>query len=140
VVDWIVRILINGAALIVAAKLVPNIHLKIGPFGTEWLEIAAIAFVFALVNTYIKPIVKTLSFPLTLMTLGLISFVINAALLLLTAWIAKDLLKLAFTVGNFPPTIDGTTIIAAILGAIVISIVSIVLGLANFGRKVAGLR
>ena len=90
-VDLAIRIVINAIALVVAAKLIPDIHLKIGPVGVEWLKIAAIALVFALVNSYIKPIVKVLSFPITVLTLGLVSFIINAALFLLVAWVA-DLL------------------------------------------------
>ena len=83
--DWVVRIVINGAALVVAAKIVPNIHLTIGPVGEGWVKVALVAFVFAVVNTYLKPIVKALSFPINLMSLGLFTFVINAALFLLVA-------------------------------------------------------
>ena len=82
-----------------------------------------------------KPIVKALSFPLTLATLGLVSFLINAAMLLLAAWISTEVLKLHFTIADFPPTFSGDALIAAILGSIVISIVSTVLGLVNFGRR-----
>ena len=99
------------------------------------MKIAIIAIVFGLVNAYIKPIVKALSFPLTLLTLGLISFLINAAMLLLAAWISTDLLDLHFTIAKFPPTFSGDALIAAILGSIVISIVSTVLGLVNVGRR-----
>jgi len=135
VLDTVVRILINAVALVVAAKIVPDIHLSIGKAGPEWVKIAIIAIVFGLVNSYIKPIVKALSFPLTLLTLGLISFLINAAMLLLAAWISTELLDLHFTIAKFPPTFSGAALIAAILGSIVISIVSTVLGLLNVGRR-----
>lgn len=138
--DWIVRIVINGAALVVAAKLVPDIHLTIGPFGEEWLKIGLVAFVFALINTYLKPIVKALSFPINLMSLGLFTFVINAALFLLLAWVSDQYLDIPFAVGGFPPDFGVDAIVAAVLGSIVVSVVSTVLGFANFGRKVAGLR
>ena len=62
--DTVVRILINAVALVVAAKIVPDIHLTIGKAGPEWVKIAIIAIVFGLVNAYIKPIVKVLSFPI----------------------------------------------------------------------------
>jgi putative membrane protein len=135
VVEWIIRIVINFVALIVAAKIVPDISLKIGPFGVEWLKVAAIALVFALVNSYIKPIVKALSFPITLLTLGLVAFLINAALFLLVAWIADQLFPGILKVGGFPPTLNGNAILAAILGSIVISIVSTILGMISFGRR-----
>jgi putative membrane protein len=140
VLDLLVRIVINAVALVVAAKIVPNIHLAIGSPGVEWVRVALVALVFALINTYVKPIVKTLSFPVTLMTVGLFSFVINAALFLLVAWIAKDVLSIPFTVGGFPPKFGADAIVAALLGSIVVSIVSMILGSANFGRKLAGLR
>jgi len=140
VIDWLIRIVINAAALLIAAAIIPDIHLKIGPLGAEWLKVAAVALVFALVNTYIKPIVKALSFPISIMTMGLVSFIINAALFLLVAWIAKDVLTIDFTIAKFPPTLNPDAVVAAILGSIIISIVSVALGLANFGRKVASLR
>ena len=128
----IVRILINAAALFVAVKVVPQIEFK---FGNDWWKLFVVALIFALVNSYIKPIVKALSFPLTLATLGLVSFLINAAMLLLAAWISTEVLKLHFTIADFPPTFSGDALIAAILGSIVISIVSTVLGFVNFGRR-----
>jgi putative membrane protein len=135
VLDLVIRIVINAIALVVAAQLIPDIHLKIGPLGVEWLKIAAIALVFALVNTYIKPIVKLLSFPITLLTLGLVAFLINAALFLLVAWLADLLFPGVLKIAEFPPKLDGNAVIAAILGSIVISIVSTVLGLVDFGRR-----
>jgi putative membrane protein len=135
VLDLVIRIVINAIALVVAAQLITDIHLKIGPLGVEWLKIAAIALVFALVNTYIKPIVKLLSFPITLLTLGLIAFLINAALFLLVAWVADLLFPGVLKIAEFPPKLDGNAVIAAILGSIVISIVSTVLGMVDFGRR-----
>jgi putative membrane protein len=135
VVDLAIRIVINAIALVVAAQLIPDIHLKIGPVGVEWLKIAAIALVFALVNSYIKPIVKVLSFPITVLTLGLVSFLINAALFLLVAWVADLLFPGIFKIAAFPPKLDGNAVIAAILGSIVVSIVSTILGLVDFGRR-----
>jgi putative membrane protein len=141
VLDFLVRVLINGAALIITAKVLPDqIHLPIGAFGIDWLKIAAVALVFALVNSYIKPIVKALSFPISMLTLGLVAFVINAALLLLVAGIDGATIKAGLVVGHFPPKLDADTIVAAIVGALVLSIVSALLGFVNFGRKLAGLR
>lgn len=138
--DFLVRILINGAALIIAAKVVPDIKLPIPALGVEWLKIAGVALIFALVNTYLKPIVKALSFPISLISLGLVAFLINAALLLAVAWIDSNTIDAGLRIAKFPPTLDGNAVIAAILGSIVISIVSILLGFADFGRKAVGLR
>ena len=133
--DWIIRIVINAAALIVAAKVVPDITLKTGEPGVDWLKVAVIALIFALVNSYLKPIVKALSFPITLLTMGLVAFVINAALFLLVAWVGDLVFPGILKLGAFPPTLNGNAIIAALLGSIVISVVSTILGFANFGRR-----
>jgi putative membrane protein len=121
-VDLIAKILINAAALFVAVKLVPS-NLLSFDWGSDWWKLLAVALVFALVNSYIKPIVKALSFPISLITLGTIAFVINAVMLLVTAFIS-DQLKLGFTVGGFPPDVTSDTIVGALLGSLIISVVS----------------
>src|SRR6266536_1150546 len=113
VVELIVRILINAAAVLVAVKVVPQIEFK---FGDDWWKLLVVALVFAVVNSYIKPIVKALSMPIGLLTLGLVGFVINAAMLLLTA-LASEALKLGFKLGTFPPTINSDAIVGAIVAA-----------------------
>ena len=131
----VIQIVINAVALLVAAYLVPQFHLKLGEGNTGWLQLAVVALVFALVNTFIKPVVKALSLPISFLTLGLFSFVINAALLLLVAWISTDQLKITFTIGGFPPSLTSDTIVGAFLASVVISVVSTVLGMANIGKK-----
>lgn len=129
--ELIVKILINAAAVFVAIQLIPDIELDFEP---AWWNLLAVALIFALVNSYIRPIVKALSFPISLMTVGLITFVINAALFLFVAWVAGQL-KIDFTVGGFPPDITADSLVAALLGSIVVSVVSTLLGFVNFGRK-----
>jgi putative membrane protein len=93
-------------------------------YDGELLGLFALAVVFGVVNGLIKPIVRLLALPVRVMTLGLIGFVINAAMLLLTAWVA-DAVGIGFRVGDFPPdlfTID--TFIAALIGAVVLGIVN----------------
>jgi putative membrane protein len=131
VVELIVRILINAVALLVAVKVVPQIVFK---FGNDWWKVLAVALIFALVNSYIKPIVKALSFPISMLTLGLVAFVINAAMLLLLA-VVSDQLKLGFKIGGFPPTLNADAIIGALIGAVVISIVSTLASVALAPRK-----
>lgn len=110
----IIRIGINMFGLWLAAYLVPRITL-----GSDHLfELLLLAIIFGLINAFIRPIVSILSFPITILTLGLFAFVINAFMLMLTAWLTGDLL-----------TIEGTffqSLWAAILGSLVISIVSAV--------------
>jgi putative membrane protein len=131
VVELIVRILINAAALFVAVKVVPQIEFK---FGDDWWKLLLVAAIFSLVNSYIKPIVKALSMPIGLLTLGLVAFVINAVMLLLVA-LASDQLKLGFKIGSFPPNLNADAVIGALIGAVVISIVSTVASIALAPRK-----
>jgi putative membrane protein len=131
VVELVIKILVNAAALWAAVQLIPQIVFN---YGQDWWKLLVVALIFALINSYLKPIVKALSFPISLLTLGLIGFVINAAMLLLTA-VLSDQLKLGFKIGTFPPNINADAIIGAILGAIVISIVSTLLSIALSPRK-----
>lgn len=132
--ELVVKILVNAAALWAAVEFLPD-NLVSFEFGADWWKLLAVAFVFALVNSYIRPIVKALSFPIGLLTLGLISFVINAAMLLITAALSNQL-DLNFTVGDFPPELLASdTIVGALVTAVVISVVSTVLNLALVPRK-----
>jgi len=127
-VDLIVKVLINAVAVFVAIKLVPQIH-----FGNDLVKLLAVALILALINSYIKPILKALSFPITLISFGLFALVLNALLLLLVAFIS-DQLKLGFKIAEFPPKFTADVFVGALLGSIVISIVSTVLGMLNRGR------
>jgi putative membrane protein len=133
VAELIVKILINAAALFVAVQLLPDDLLAFN-FGNDWWKLLAVALVFALVNSYIKPIVKALSMPIGLLTLGLVGFVINAAMLLLVA-LASGQLKLGFKVGDFPPDVTSDTIVGALVGALIISVVSTLASVALTPRK-----
>lgn len=101
----IIRILINAAALWVAAQLLGDITLS-----DDWVQVLIVAAVFGLVNALIRPVVKLLTFPLTILTLGLFTLVVNAAMLQLTDWLTEGLDVVGFW--------------TSILGGIIISIVS----------------
>jgi putative membrane protein len=134
VIELVIKILVNAAALWVAVKVLPP-NLLSFDYGDAWWKLLAVALIFALVNSYIRPIVKALAFPITILTLGLISFVINAALLLLVAALSGQF-ELGFTVGDFPPNLlSADTIIGAIAGAVVISIVSTIVNIALAPRR-----
>jgi len=99
----ILSILINAAALWVAAQLLSGISVA----STSTLLLAAL--VFGVVNTFIKPFVSLLSLPITILTLGLFHFVINAGLLALTAWLTPG-----FTVSGFWPALFGAIIVSLV--------------------------
>ena len=110
----LLRWVINGVALYLAAELVRGIDVRGG-----WLALAVMALIFGLVNALIRPILKLLTCPLIILTLGLFTLVINALMLMLASWLGRQL-GLGFYVAGFWP---------ALLGALVISVVSFVLNL-----------
>lgn len=116
--DRIIQLLINAGALYVAVLVVPNLDFS---FATDnaWLRFLIVAFIFGIVNTLVKPLLQLLTLPITVVTLGLFLVVVNALMLLLTDAIS-DQLDLGLLVGDF---------LAALLGAIVISIVSLILSM-----------
>ena len=126
----LIRIVINAIALWVAAQIVPNLHFVIGDTPQEWLQAGAIALVFGLINGLLKPIVKLLALPLTIITLGLIGIVINGAMLLVLSLVASWLgLQETFNVNGFPdPLISLDTGIAAVVGAIIMGLVAAIAG------------
>jgi putative membrane protein len=109
---FLLRILINAAALWVAATYVPGIH------AGSATSILAVAVVFGFVNALVRPFLKLLSCPLLFLTLGLFTLVINALMLMLTAWLGQKF-GIDFKVDGFWP--------AAFVGALVVSIVSMLL-------------
>lgn len=114
----LVRLVINAVALWIAALVVHGITIKQGSgTGATIVTVLLVAAVFSLVNTFVKPIVKLMTLPLFLLTLGLITFVINAFMLLLTSWISAHT-GLAFHVDGFG---------SALLGALVVSFVGFIL-------------
>ncbi len=116
----LLRWLANAIAVYAAIALVPGIHA-----GGGWGVCFAVALILGLVNTLIAPLVRLLTCPLILLTLGLFALVINALMLQLTASIAAWL-GLAFAVDDWP---------AAFFGALVIAIVNVVLsGLLGVNR------
>ena len=112
--DRILQILINAGALYVAVYLLDGIT-----FVGEWWKLLLVALAFSLLNTYLRPILRILTFPITIVTMGIFLLVINAAMLLLTSAIS-DQLALGFHVADFW---------AAFLGAIVVAIVGWVLSM-----------
>jgi putative membrane protein len=118
---FLLRWIINAVALLAAAFIVPGIRLTAtgaSPGQSEWMTLALVALIFGVINAIIRPVVVILTLPLTLITLGLFMFVINALMLMLTSRIAQAF-ELGFRVDGFG---------AALLGALVISVVSFILG------------
>jgi putative membrane protein len=115
--NLIIRLLVNAIALAAASWLVSGITLQGATTGKRVLTLLIVAAIFGVVNAIVKPVVKVLSFPLLILTLGLLTFVINAAMLLLTSWITGKL-DVQFHVDGFW---------SALFGALIISVVGMIL-------------
>ena len=117
--NFLVKTIANAGALAVAVWLVAKITLTGDSTGKEVGTLLLVALVFGLVNAVVKPLVQLLTLPLFILTLGLFTLIVNALMLLLTSWLA-DKLDLSFHVDGFW---------AAVLGGLIISIVSWALSL-----------
>ncbi|MFC9354185.1 phage holin family protein [Arthrobacter sp. NPDC057013] len=130
--SFIMRVIINGLALWIASWLLPGLDIsttatteavaKTGVNqGTDAAGIVLaylfIGLIFGLVNAFVRPVVSFLSLPITILTLGLFTVVINAAMLYLTSWIS-GYTPVHFTIDSFFWT--------AVLAAIIITIISLV--------------
>lgn len=109
---FLARLLINAVALWAAIELVPGLRFDGGP-----LALLGVALVFGVLNAVVRPILQLLSCPILILTLGLFTFVLNAVVLWMTAALS-DALGLRFEAPLFLP---------AFLGALVISVVSLLL-------------
>ncbi|MFC2171694.1 phage holin family protein [Acidobacteriota bacterium] len=112
---FIIHLVINALALFAAIRLVPGIRAD----DTGFWAIVALALIFGIVNALIRPVLKFLTCPLIILTLGLFLFVLNTFLFYLTGRIGS-IFEVGFTV---------TSIWSAFLGALVVSVVNLILGL-----------
>lgn len=112
--NFLIKTVANAAALAVATWLIAGITLTGADTTEKTVTLVVVALLFGLVNFVVKPLLKLLSLPLLILTLGLFTLVINALMLLLTSWLC-DVFDLSFQVDGFG---------AALLGGLVISIVS----------------
>ena len=112
--NFVVKTIANAGALGVAVWVLDKITLTGDSTGKKIGTLVVVALLFGLVNFLVKPLVKVLTFPLFILTLGLITLVVNALMLLLTSWLA-DKFDLSFHVEGFW---------TAVLGGLIISIVS----------------
>ncbi len=124
---FLVRTVVNALALAAAALLLPGLSItgsaslaaSLGERPATIVAYLVVAVVFGLVNAFVKPIVAFVSTPLTCLTLGLFSIIVNALMIALTAWLS-EFTPIVLTVDSFFWT--------AVLAAIIVAVVSAVLG------------
>jgi putative membrane protein len=115
---FVLRWIINAIALYVAISIVPGIHLR-SSLSEGWVAILLLGLVFGLLNALLRPLILLLTCPLIILTLGLGTLLINTFLFYLTGLIGNQF-GWGFSINGFWP---------AFFGALVVSIVSIVLNL-----------
>ena len=113
--SFLIRWAINSVALYVAIAIVPGIS----PESTRWFALLILGLIFGLLNAIVRPVLKLLTCPLIMVTLGLFVLILNTVLFVLTGWLGSQF-HIGFTVRNFW---------SAFLGALVVSVVSYVLTL-----------
>ena len=98
--------------------------------GGDRAELVLVAVVVGAVNALVKPVVKLLSFPVSLLTMGLSGFVINGALLLAVAYVVQSFAKLDLTIGGWPDKgMTADTLLGAVVASALLSIITTVVGL-----------
>ena len=112
---FVVRWVLTAVAVMVAAWIVPGV----GFVGSDFAAALWTALALAFVNAWIKPLLSVMALPLTIVSLGLFALVINAGMLELASFFARNIFHAGVYVGSFG---------SALLGAIVISVVSALLG------------
>jgi putative membrane protein len=115
----LLTVLTGAGGLAIAAWIFDGISIGGATRNDQLVTLLVVAAIFGVVNAFVRPIVAVLSIPFYVLTLGLFFLVVNALMLMLTSWLA-DLVGVPFEVDGFW---------TAVLGGLVISIVSAVIGL-----------
>jgi putative membrane protein len=116
--NFALQTVINAVALWIAAWAIPGITFGGGSTSQVIWTVVLVALIFGILNTFIKPILKLISLPLIILTLGLFVFIVNALMLELTSWLAGKF-DLAFHVDHF--------FWDAVFGALIVTFVSMIL-------------
>lgn len=123
---FLLRVIINAVAIWLATRILGGLDV-VGGDDTlvTVLVFLVVALVFGVVNAVVKPIVKAVSLPLYILTLGLFTIIVNALMLMLTGWLSEQT-EYGLRIDNF-----GT----AVLGGLIISVVSLLLSVAIPGAR-----
>ncbi|MEX1071644.1 MAG: phage holin family protein [Anaerolineales bacterium] len=111
--SWIVRLAVNAVGLYAAIALIPGLRVV----DENWVTYLWLALFFGIVNALIRPIIKLLTCPFYILTLGLFSLIVNTIMFYITAWLSR-LFGVELVISDFW---------AAFLGALVVSLVSVAL-------------
>jgi putative membrane protein len=125
---FILAIAAGAIAFLLLLQVLPSslIHIK----GDLWPNQVLVAIVIGIVNSTIKPIVQALSFPVSLLTMGLSGLAINAGLLLAIAWGVHAFTEVRFTIGGWPVSdLSSDTVVGALIASVLLSLITAAVGL-----------
>jgi putative membrane protein len=108
--NLLIRWAINAIALAVAIAIVPGISVS----GNGWAAVIVTAAVLGLVNTFVRPIVRLLTLPITAITLGLFVIVTNGLLIWLAAWLSDEVFDVQFDVDGILPAIGAGLVVSVV--------------------------
>jgi putative membrane protein len=96
----VTKVVINAFSIWIATLVIPAVTVGGGSLGHRVLSLLIVGALFGLLNTFIKPVVRLFALPLYLLTLGLISFVVNALMLKIVEWLSGKI-GISFDAGPF---------------------------------------
>lgn len=118
-VSLLIRLAVSALAVWLATLIVPGIDVTADSTGGTIGTVVLVALIFGVINAILKPIIKVVGCAFYVLTLGLIALIVNGLLFLLTSWISGKL--------DIPFHVD--TFWHAVLGALLVAVVSWILGL-----------
>ena len=122
--EIVARTIGNAVGLWLATRLLSGLSVPEGVSTAQmWLNLLVLGLVLALVNSLVKPVAKFLTFPLYIITFGLFALVVNGAMLLLAGWLTNRIGALGAG-GSVPLGLEVSTFGAAVVGSIIISVIS----------------
>ena len=122
--EIVARTIGNAAGLWLATRILSGLSVPEGAgAGPMWLNLLVLGLILALVNSLVKPVAKVLTFPLYIITFGLFALVVNGAMLLLAGWLTNRIGALGAG-GSVPLGLEVSTFGAAVVGSIIISVIS----------------
>ena len=125
---FLITLVVTAIAIVIVTYILPSVQFKNA--SDHIPQVIILAALIGLVNSFIKPVVGILSFPVNAMTLGLFGVVVNGVLLLLVAYVANSWFDVPFTIAGFPDSaLSIDAIVAAIVASIAMGLITTVIGL-----------
>ena len=125
---FLITLVVTAIAIVIVTYILPSVQFKNA--SDHIPQVVILATLIGLVNSFIKPALGILSFPVNAMTLGLFGVVVNGLLLLLIAYVANTWFDIPFTIAGFPDTaLSIAAVIAAIVASIAMGLITTVIGL-----------